>query len=163
MSWSYAECYAFRWPTDVATFLPNVSPQPAPPSSAFTAATFTTLSTFSDNTYLTTSDDATPDTEWLRSEAGKPNATGYSAAPAQIIVAPKEGGIVDAFYFMFFAYNAGPTYAVLATLLPVYKLKLCVFLQCLGPIFRESCRRLGACHDSLPRRYTTSDVPLSAR
>ena len=95
-----------RWPTDVANFLPNVSVQP---ESTSTIATFATLSTFSDDTYLTANGDATPDTEWLRSEEGKPNATGFSSAPATVIVVPKEGGIVDAFYFAFYAYNAGPT------------------------------------------------------
>lgn len=94
-----------RWPADVATFLANVTPQPDPSA---TFASFSTLSSFSDSTYLTTSGDSTPDTEWLRSETGKPNTTGYSAAPATIIVAPKSGGIVDAFYFAFYAYNAGP-------------------------------------------------------
>lgn len=96
------------WPTDVASFLPNVVPLPS--SSVAGSATFQTLASLSSNTYLTTTDeDASSDTEWLRSEAGKPNATGYSEAPATIIVAPKVSGIVDAFYFAFYAYNAGPS------------------------------------------------------
>jgi len=36
------------------------------------------------------------------------DTTGRSSAPVEIVVAPKDGGIVDVFYFMFYAFNRGP-------------------------------------------------------
>lgn len=108
-----------RFPTDVKTFLENVTPldssgSPINASASDTPTTFALLSTFSDPsaTYLSSIQDTTtlPDPSWLNNQDGKPDETknGTSSAPVEIIVAPKDGGIVDVFYFFFFAYNEGP-------------------------------------------------------
>ncbi|KAI3397902.1 hypothetical protein diail_10071 [Diaporthe ilicicola] len=39
----------------------------------------------------------------------KPDASGYSAAPAVLVVVDKGSGIVDAFWFFFYSYNLGQT------------------------------------------------------
>jgi len=44
----------------------------------------------------------------LNNEIGKPDENGNSTASVEILVAEKEGGIIDVFYFFFFAYNKGP-------------------------------------------------------
>ncbi|KAI0855240.1 vacuolar sorting-associated protein [Xylaria cubensis] len=48
-----------------------------------------------------------------RSARNKPNEEGYSRAPATLILIDKGSGVVDAFWFFFYAYNLGQT--VLAT------------------------------------------------
>lgn len=39
----------------------------------------------------------------------KPNASGYSAAPAVLVLVDKGSGILDAFWFFFYSYNLGQT------------------------------------------------------
>lgn len=39
----------------------------------------------------------------------KPNASGYSAAPAVLVMVDKGSGILDAFWFFFYSYNLGQT------------------------------------------------------
>ncbi|CAD6444453.1 d894d148-fdc2-4c93-abec-e2559183732f [Sclerotinia trifoliorum] len=41
--------------------------------------------------------------------SGKPNQSGYSPAPATLIIVDKGHGIVDAFWFYFYSYNLGTT------------------------------------------------------
>jgi hypothetical protein len=43
------------------------------------------------------------------SNGHKPDANGYSAAPAVLVVVDKGSGIVDAFWFFFYSYNLGQT------------------------------------------------------
>ncbi|KAF4977163.1 hypothetical protein FZEAL_6271 [Fusarium zealandicum] len=43
------------------------------------------------------------------SHGHKPDANGYSSAPAVLVVVDKGSGIVDAFWFFFFSYNLGQT------------------------------------------------------
>lgn len=43
------------------------------------------------------------------SEGSKPDASGYSQAPAVLILVDKGAGIVDAFWFFFYSYNLGQT------------------------------------------------------
>lgn len=100
-----------RFPTDVKTFLTNVVPVNAARQVVnSTAPTFATLDDFPEETYLSSTSDITdlPDPSWLNSQDGKPDTTtGLSSAPVEIIVAPKDGGITDVFYFFFYAYNRG--------------------------------------------------------
>jgi len=44
-----------------------------------------------------------------RSEVNKPNQEGYSKAPATLVLVDKGSGVVDAFWFFFYAYNLGQT------------------------------------------------------
>lgn len=76
-----------------------------PPSAA--AASLTNLATLPSDTYLTSIDNIDDDPAWLYSEAGRPDEKGYSAAPAIIIVAQKDDGVTDVFYFVLFNYNQG--------------------------------------------------------
>jgi hypothetical protein len=101
-----------RFPTDVKTFLPNVLPYDSNHLAlSDLAPTFSSLPTLQgDPIYLSSIQDITTlsDPSWLNSADGKPDPDGKSAAPVEIIVASKEGGISDVFYFFFFAYNKGP-------------------------------------------------------
>lgn len=45
----------------------------------------------------------------LTTRGHKPDADGYSAAPAVLVVVDKGSGIVDAFWFFFYSYNLGQT------------------------------------------------------
>ncbi|KAI1826098.1 hypothetical protein F4861DRAFT_133986 [Xylaria intraflava] len=45
----------------------------------------------------------------VRSVQNKPNEEGYSQAPATLILVDKGSGVVDAFWFFFYAYNLGQT------------------------------------------------------
>ena len=105
---SYLHSDEQYWPSDVAVHLPKVIPEVnftpvgSPP-------TLQTLSSFSNDVYLTAVDDIVAhDTEFYRSTVGKP-VNGVSAAPATIIVVEKSGGITDAFYFYFYSFNLGNT------------------------------------------------------
>lgn len=71
--------------------------------------TLENLDTFPSDAYLTSDDNVQTDPSWLVSTYGKPNGSGYSAAPATIIVVDK-GDIIDVFYFYFYSYNQGLTY-----------------------------------------------------
>ncbi|KAI4865823.1 hypothetical protein F4820DRAFT_418716 [Hypoxylon rubiginosum] len=44
-----------------------------------------------------------------QNEPNKPNDSGYSRAPATLVLVDKGSGIVDAFWFFFYAYNLGQT------------------------------------------------------
>ncbi|KAI0389531.1 hypothetical protein F5Y17DRAFT_448556 [Xylariaceae sp. FL0594] len=44
-----------------------------------------------------------------RSEVNKPDEEGYSKAPATLVLVDKGSGVVDAFWFFFYAYNLGQT------------------------------------------------------
>ncbi|EGX93304.1 hypothetical protein CCM_04677 [Cordyceps militaris CM01] len=45
----------------------------------------------------------------LAPQGHKPDAHGYSAAPAVLVLVDKEDGILDAFWFFFYSYNLGQT------------------------------------------------------
>lgn len=47
----------------------------------------------------------------LGSSHHKPNASGYSTAPAVLVLVDKGAGILDAFWFFFYSYNLGQTVA----------------------------------------------------
>jgi hypothetical protein len=104
-----------RFPTDVKNYLPRVQALSSTNiilnTSNSGVPTFSSLSALPSTAYLTSTEDITKllDPSWLNSMDGKPDvADGRSSAPVEIIVAPKDGGIVDVFYFMFYAFNRGP-------------------------------------------------------
>ncbi|KAI9743060.1 MAG: Vacuolar protein sorting-associated protein 62 [Claussenomyces sp. TS43310] len=102
------------WPSDVATHVQHVTPEVN-----FTAVaenvTLEDLNTFNSSVYLTSKDNTEDSPAWLLSAFNTPdNVTGYSSAPATIIVAEKDDGIVDVFYFYFYSYNEGPSVLGLA-------------------------------------------------
>jgi hypothetical protein len=95
------------WPSDITTFLRQVVPQ-ADFGTVNGTSTLRTLSTLADNVYLTAIDDIVAhDTEFFTSTVGVPTTSGFSAAPATIIVVEKPKGVTDAFYFYFFSWNLG--------------------------------------------------------
>ncbi|KAF7550968.1 hypothetical protein G7046_g7853 [Stylonectria norvegica] len=49
------------------------------------------------------------DAQRLASRGHKPDANGYSTAPAVLVLVDKGSGIVDAFWFFFYSYNLGQT------------------------------------------------------
>jgi hypothetical protein len=100
------------WPSDVATHLQHVTPEVN-----FAAVgpnqTLETLDGLASDVYLTSDDNPLSNPAWLVSTYGKPTSTGYSAAPATIIVVDKSTYLspsVDVFYFYFYSYNQGLEY-----------------------------------------------------
>lgn len=104
---SYLHSDEQYWPTDLQVFLTGVIPE-VDFKPVAGPQTLQTLSTLASNVYLTAvnSDVLAHDSEFFRSTVGKPTDT-VSNAPAIIIVVEKPGGIVDAFYFYFYAFNYG--------------------------------------------------------
>lgn len=102
------------WPSDIAVHMQHVTPEVnfTPVESS---VTLENLNTFSSDTYLTSNDNVADSPDWLLSAYGIPDSTGYSTAPATIIVAPKDGGVVDVFYFYFYSYNHGNSYVNFAS------------------------------------------------
>jgi hypothetical protein len=117
--YSYLAATESYWPSDVAAHVQHVYPalNNTALGPAVTLANLSSYNTYGANLYLTSKDDVDnadqPQEAWLLSAYGKPDATGLSAAPATIIAVPKSGGIVDAFYFMFYSYNLGNTSVLL--------------------------------------------------
>ena len=108
----------FRWPTDVADFLPYVTPEfnyrVTSPNVAFSS-----IASLNESTYLTSTQAATDSLPYLQSVSGKPNATAYSAAPITVVAVPKANGTLDAFYHTFWAFNKGDKW-VLSVSVVVY-------------------------------------------
>ena len=61
------------------------------------------------NVYLTANDDYTKDPPWLKGVCPDANGKTNGAVSCCIVVNDKGAGIVDAFYFYFYAYNKGQT------------------------------------------------------
>jgi hypothetical protein len=93
------------FPSDVATHVKYMSVE-YNFKNVSTSVSLKTLNTFNSSTYLTSYDNVETNPAWLTSTYGKPNAKGYSAAPATIIAVEKNG-FVDVFYFYFYSYNHG--------------------------------------------------------
>ena len=100
-------------PADVATHLQHVTPKDGNNDVLAETVSFSTIGTFDNDTFLTANDDpfSKPRPSWFLGV--KPDATGFTPSPATIIVVPKDGEIVDAFYFYFYSYDHGPVSVVL--------------------------------------------------
>jgi hypothetical protein len=98
------------WPSDLAVHIQHVVPKINGTTLA-SSVTLETVSQYNGHTYLTSKDNQANHAKiaWITSTYGKPDSSGVAAsAPATIIVAEKNGGILDAFYFYFYSYNYGP-------------------------------------------------------
>lgn len=94
------------WPSDISVHLQHMNVE-QDFNNTLTNTTLETLNTVNASSYLTSNDDVTTNPDWLVSLDNRPdNTTGYSAAPATIIVADK-GDFVDVFYFHFYSNNFG--------------------------------------------------------
>lgn len=98
------------WPSDVATHVKHITPDVDYVATPSTLTLENLNSTFNTSIHMTSNDNVEDNPAWLLSADNTPNSAGYSAAPATIIVVPKDDGIVDVFYFYFYSYNHGPTY-----------------------------------------------------
>jgi hypothetical protein len=96
------------YPTDLQSFLNNVTPQVNFTTVAGpTPLTLSNLDQLGSNVYLTSKDDVTKDPTWIKGT--KPDSSGATAnaVTAAVIVNDKGNGVVDAFYMYFYAYNYG--------------------------------------------------------
>lgn len=59
--------------------------------------------------HLSSQDDQTPLPQPPGTPGHKPDASGYSKAPAVLVLVDKGSGILDAFWFFFYSYNLGQT------------------------------------------------------
>jgi hypothetical protein len=97
------------FPSDITTHLANVIPEVNFVSAgAKGSVTVDNLNTYNSSVYLTSADDTSTNPAWLVSAYGKPNSSGYSAAPGLIIAVEKNSTTTDVFYFYFYSYNYGP-------------------------------------------------------
>lgn len=97
------------WQGDVATHLEYMIPEINYVPLA-DGVNMQNVSSYNSSTYLTSKDNVLDNPAWLLGTANQPNSTGYSEAPATIIVVDKGNGTVDAFYFYFYSYNSGPVF-----------------------------------------------------
>ena len=91
------------FPADVATHLQHVTPEDGTDPVASTV-TFSTIGSLGSDIYLTSNDNPFASTQAAWFNGIKPDATGFTPAPATIVAVNKPGGIVDAFYFYFYSY-----------------------------------------------------------
>lgn len=103
--YTYLQSGEAWFPSDVSTHLKHMSVE-SNFVNVSTTVSLATLNTFPSSDYLTSYDNVETNPAWLTSGYGKPNAKGYSAAPATIIAVEKNG-FVDVFYFYFYSYNHG--------------------------------------------------------
>jgi hypothetical protein len=103
--YTYLQSGEAWFPSDVATHVKHMSVE-YNFKNVSTSVSLKTLNTFNSSTYLTSYDNVETNPAWLTSTYGKPNAKGYSTAPATIIAVEKNG-FVDVFYFYFYSYNHG--------------------------------------------------------
>ena len=106
------------WPSDVAVHLTHVTPQVNFTNIA-DSVTFATIPTLASDVFLTSKDDVGSHPSWL---GGIPtDSSGFTNAPATIIVANKANGVTDAFYFYFYSYDHATVRTLfLSTLLSTY-------------------------------------------
>lgn len=97
------------WPSDVATHMEHVTPE-VEYVAVESNVTLETLDELASDVFLTSNDNVEDNPAWLLSTDNTPDSSGYSSAPATIIVVEKDDGIVDAFYFYFYSYNHGATF-----------------------------------------------------
>jgi uncharacterized protein YcgL (UPF0745 family) len=98
------------WPTDLATFLDHTTPIVERKAVSDTRIDLGTLNLLNETRkdgekiYLTSRDDITSNPQWLN---GVEDLRAGNAHTGAIIVVEKEQGVVDVFYFIFWAYNYG--------------------------------------------------------
>ena len=91
------------FPSDVATHLQNVSPEVNfTPISGAGSVTLNNLNSYNSSVYLTANGTPSDNPAWITSGYGKPNGSGYSAAPGTIISAENNSTTTEVFYFFFY-------------------------------------------------------------
>ena len=90
----------------MATHLEHVTPE-VNYVAVESTVTLETLDELASDVYLTSDDNVEDNPTWLLGI--EPNSSGYTSAPATIIVVDKTD-YVDVFYFYFYSYNHGLTY-----------------------------------------------------
>lgn len=99
---SYLHSQEKYWPADIADHLTHVTPQQDGKNLA-SSVDFNSIGSLGSDVYLTSKDDVESGPSWL--EGIPTDSSGFTNAPATIIVANKPGGITDAFYFYFYSYD----------------------------------------------------------
>ncbi|KIY53467.1 hypothetical protein FISHEDRAFT_33355 [Fistulina hepatica ATCC 64428] len=97
-------------PSDIATHVAHVIPEIDYVPVNNDTVTIETLSSYSSDVYLTSKDNPASSPAWMLSDFNLPDSSGYSTAPATIILADKGNGVLDAFYFLFYSFNRGSTF-----------------------------------------------------
>jgi hypothetical protein len=110
------------------------------------------------NIYLTSRDDITSNPSWL--DGTDINALGGADRTGAIIIVEKGDGVVDVFYFIFWAFNYGGQ--VLGQNLGMCWSEHLDYLHA-DAKSRESCGRLGTHHDPIQERQAQESVALTAR
>lgn len=90
------------WPADVANHLTHVVPKVDQDVIA-SSVDFNSIGSLPIDSYLSSRDDIESQPSWMFGV--QPDSSGYTSAPATIIVVNKPGGIIDAFYFYFYSYD----------------------------------------------------------
>jgi hypothetical protein len=99
---SYLHSQEKFWPADVADHLTHVTAQESGKTIA-KSVDFGVIGSLASDVYLTSKDDIESRPSWL--SGIKTDSSGYTDAPATIIITEKSGGITDAFYFYFYSYD----------------------------------------------------------
>ncbi len=106
--YSYLYSGEVYFPSDITTHLENTVPfENYQPLGAVGSATVDNLDTYNTDVYLTSPDGYDFTESWLTSGYGKPDSSGFSAAPGIIIAVEKNATWTDVFYFYFYSYNFG--------------------------------------------------------
>lgn len=97
-----------NFPTDLTTFLENVTPRVnyTPVAEVPKPLTLTNLNQLGMDVYLTSNDDVTTSPAWLSGTAPDPNGA-TSGKNTAIIINTKNDSSIDVFYFYFYAFNLG--------------------------------------------------------
>jgi hypothetical protein len=101
-------------PSDLGAQLAHTHPEiDGKPIDHVSPLTLENLDTLNDgdkkNVFLTANDDYTKNPPWLKGVLPDANGKTNGAVSCCIIVNDKGAGVVDAFYFYFYAYNKGQT------------------------------------------------------
>ncbi|TCD60941.1 Vacuolar protein sorting-associated protein 62 [Steccherinum ochraceum] len=93
-------------PSDIAVHLTHVVPQ-INFTNTSSSVTFQSIGSLGSDVFLTSMDPVETSPAWLNTTDNKPNAIGFTVAPATIIAVEKPGGILDAYYFYFYSFDEG--------------------------------------------------------
>lgn len=102
-------------PSDIGAQLSNTTPKQTQqniasvpsPLSLETLDQLNLIGANGTDVYLTANDDVTKNPAWLKGVAPDANGKTQGATSCVVVVADKGNGIVDAFYFHFYAFNYG--------------------------------------------------------